>query len=73
MGSRKRQIDQLDATNRDALTERSDRDKLSEVRRAVKENKRPNHPQGTYGVNQFKIDGTGNVNSVFPGSSFDSD
>jgi hypothetical protein len=24
-------------------------------------------------VNQFKIDGTGNVNSVFPGSSFDSD
>lgn len=26
-----------------------------------------------YGVNQFKIDGTGNVNSVFPGSSFDSD
>jgi hypothetical protein len=26
-----------------------------------------------YGVNQFKIDGTGNVNSVFPGSQFDSD
>jgi hypothetical protein len=26
-----------------------------------------------YGINQFKIDGTGNVNSVFPGSSFDSD
>jgi hypothetical protein len=26
-----------------------------------------------YGVNQFKIDGTGNVNSVFPGSEFDSD
>lgn len=26
-----------------------------------------------YGVNQFKFDGTGNVNSVFPGSSFDSD
>jgi len=25
------------------------------------------------GVNQFKIDGTGNVNRVFPGSSFDSD
>jgi hypothetical protein len=25
------------------------------------------------GVNQFKIDGTGNVNTVFPGSSFDSD
>ena len=25
------------------------------------------------GVNQFKIDGTGNVNSVFPGSQFDSD
>jgi hypothetical protein len=25
------------------------------------------------GVNQFKIDGTGNVNSVYPGSSFDSD
>lgn len=25
------------------------------------------------GVNQFKIDGAGNVNSVFPGSSFDSD
>jgi len=25
------------------------------------------------GVNQFKIDGTGNVDSVFPGSSFDSD
>jgi len=24
-------------------------------------------------INQFKIDGTGNVNSVFPGSSFDSD
>lgn len=27
----------------------------------------------TYGVNQFKFDGTGNVNSVFPGSQFDSD
>ena len=26
-----------------------------------------------YGVNQFKIDGTGNVHSVFLGSSFDSD
>jgi hypothetical protein len=26
-----------------------------------------------YGINQFKIDGTGNVNSVFPGSQFDSD
>jgi hypothetical protein len=26
-----------------------------------------------YGVNQFKIDGTGNVNSVLPGSRFDSD
>ena len=26
-----------------------------------------------YGINQFKIDGTGNVNSVFPGSDFDSD
>lgn len=26
-----------------------------------------------YGANQFKFDGTGNVNSVFPGSSFDSD
>lgn len=26
-----------------------------------------------YGVNQFKFDGTGNANSVFPGSSFDSD
>lgn len=26
-----------------------------------------------YGINQFKIDGTGNVNSVFPGSEFDSD
>jgi hypothetical protein len=26
-----------------------------------------------YGINQFKFDGTGNVNSVFPGSSFDSD
>ena len=26
-----------------------------------------------YGINQFKIDGTGNVNTVFPGSSFDSD
>ncbi len=26
-----------------------------------------------YGVNQFKIDGTGNVSSVIPGSSFDSD
>jgi len=26
-----------------------------------------------YAVNQFKIDGTGNVNSVFPGSEFDSD
>ena len=26
-----------------------------------------------YGVNQFKLDGTGNVNSVFPGSLFDSD
>jgi hypothetical protein len=25
------------------------------------------------GINQFKIDGTGNVNSVFPGSRFDSD
>jgi hypothetical protein len=28
---------------------------------------------GKYGINQFKIDGTGNVNSVFPGSEFDSD
>ena len=27
----------------------------------------------TYGVNHFKFDGTGNVNSVFPGSRFDSD
>ena len=27
----------------------------------------------TYGVNQFKIDGTGNVNSAIPGSEFDSD
>ncbi len=26
-----------------------------------------------YGVNQFKFDGTGNADSVFPGSSFDSD
>jgi hypothetical protein len=26
-----------------------------------------------YGVNQFKFDGTGNVNSVVPGSAFDSD
>jgi hypothetical protein len=26
-----------------------------------------------FGVNQFKIDGTGNVNSVLPGSEFDSD
>jgi hypothetical protein len=26
-----------------------------------------------YGVNQFKFDGTGNVNSVVPGSNFDSD
>jgi hypothetical protein len=26
-----------------------------------------------YGVNQFKIDGTGNVDQVFPGSLFDSD
>lgn len=26
-----------------------------------------------YGVNQFKFDGTGNVNSVIPGSQFDSD
>jgi hypothetical protein len=26
-----------------------------------------------YGINQLKIDGTGNVNSVFPGSDFDSD
>jgi hypothetical protein len=26
-----------------------------------------------YNINQFKIDGTGNVNSVFPGSQFDSD
>ena len=26
-----------------------------------------------YGVNQFKIDGTGNVNIVLPGSEFDSD
>jgi len=26
-----------------------------------------------YDVNQFKIDGTGNVNQVFPGSLFDSD
>jgi hypothetical protein len=26
-----------------------------------------------YGVNQFKFDGTGNVDSVFPGSHFDSD
>ena len=27
----------------------------------------------SYAVNQFKIDGTGNVNSVLPGSQFDSD
>lgn len=27
----------------------------------------------SYGVNQFKFDGTGNVDSVFPGSQFDSD
>lgn len=26
-----------------------------------------------YGINQFKIDGTGNVNRVLPGSQFDSD
>jgi hypothetical protein len=26
-----------------------------------------------YGINQFKIDGTGNVNSAIPGSGFDSD
>ena len=26
-----------------------------------------------YGVNQFKFDGTGNVDTVFPGSRFDSD
>lgn len=26
-----------------------------------------------YGVNQFKFDGTGNANEVFPGSTFDSD
>ena len=26
-----------------------------------------------YGVNQFKIDGTGNVSSAYPGSAFDSD
>jgi hypothetical protein len=26
-----------------------------------------------YNINQFKIDGTGNVNRVFPGSQFDSD
>jgi hypothetical protein len=26
-----------------------------------------------YGINQFKIDGTGNVNRVFPSSEFDSD
>ena len=26
-----------------------------------------------YGVNQFKFDGTGNANTVFPGSQFDSD
>jgi hypothetical protein len=26
-----------------------------------------------YGINQFKFDGTGNANSVFPGSTFDSD
>ena len=26
-----------------------------------------------FAINQFKIDGTGNVNSVFPGSRFDSD
>ena len=26
-----------------------------------------------YGVNQFKFDGTGNANRVFPGSNFDSD
>jgi hypothetical protein len=27
----------------------------------------------TYGVNQFKFDGTGNASTVFPGSEFDSD
>jgi hypothetical protein len=27
----------------------------------------------TYGINQFKFDGTGNASTVFPGSQFDSD
>ena len=27
----------------------------------------------TYGINQFKFDGTGNASTVFPGSAFDSD
>ncbi len=27
----------------------------------------------TYGINQFKFDGTGNASTVFPGSEFDSD
>jgi hypothetical protein len=26
-----------------------------------------------YNINQFKFDGTGNADSVFPGSAFDSD
>ena len=56
MGSRKRQIDQLHPANWDVLADRSDREKLSEVRRAVEKNERPHYPQGMVAAFQRKVE-----------------
>ena len=56
MGSRKRQIDQLHTANWDVLTDRSDRDELSDVRRAVEKNERPHYPQGMVAAFQWKVE-----------------
>src|SRR5438445_2109675 len=56
MGSGKRQIDQFHTANWDVPIDRSDRDKLSEVRRAVKKNERPHYPQGVVTVFQWKVE-----------------
>src|SRR5580704_5858616 len=56
MGPRKRQIDQLHTANWDVLTDRSDCDKLPEVRRAVKKNERPHYPQGMVVAFQWKVE-----------------
>src|SRR5256714_12680218 len=56
MGSRKRQINQLHAANWHVLTDRTDRDQLSEVRRAVEKNERPHYPQGMVAAFQRKVE-----------------